>query len=292
MADACENANGGDRSWCWTARVGMLALERTRPDSLVLIQDSSVPAQTLNATDFHFDYELGWDVSLIAQTGSLPEMELRFFSVNSWTAAATAEMITAPIQINAAINAINAAGTVAASYGSDLHNLEANIRFPYSDCVTLLAGFRYLELDERFYADIPGDVTLDVTTRNRLYGAQAGAEASLWRSGRWTLEGVAKLAAFGNAAAQQGVLTTAAPASADRAAEEGVFSFLAEAGLGAVYQVTPRLRIRGAYNILWLGNVALATDQIPVSRFVDDTGIDPHGDAFYHGAYLGVEYRR
>ncbi len=224
--------------------------------------------------------------------GSLPEIELRFFSVDGWNAAASAEMLTAPIQINTAINAINATGTVAASYGSELHNLEANIRLPYSDCLTLLAGFRYVELDEQFDADIPDGVTLDITTRNRLYGGQLGAEAALWRWRCWTLEGVAKFAAFGNAAAQQGVLTTAAPSARTRAAEEDALSFLAEAGLGVVYQVTPRLRVRGTYNILWLDNVALATDQVPVSRFVDETGIDPHGDAFYHGALVGLEYRR
>jgi len=186
---------------------------------------------------------------------------------------------------------VNATGTVGASYDSELCSLEANVRLPHSDRVIWLAGFRYLELDERFHADIPSGVTPDLATRNRLYGGQVGAEARLWQLGRWELEGTAKFGLFGNAAAQDGVYDTGLVA-AERGATAGTLACGIEAGLAAVYPVTSRLSMRGAYNVLWLGNVALATDQVPVSNFIADTGLDTHGDAFYHGAFVGIVYRR
>jgi len=289
----CGQPGWAGGSGCWTARANLVLLQRTRPDSLVLFQDQSAPRQTLNAADFHFDYELGWDVSLLGSVAGLPETEIRFFSVDGWNAQASSAMLTAPIQINTAPDdgdSVDATGTVGASYDSELCSLEANVRLPHSERVTWLAGFRYLELDERFHADIPSGVTLDVATRNRLYGAQIGAEAQLWQLRRWTLEGTAKFALFGNAAAQDGVFGDGFPA--ERGASDDTLACAIEAGLAAVYPLTPRLSVRGAYNVLWLGNVALATDQVPVSEFVGDTGIDPHGDALYHGAFVGIEYRR
>jgi hypothetical protein len=218
-------------------------------------------------------------------------MEVRFFSVDGWAAQASAEMLTAPIQINTATgDFVNETGTVDASYHSELCSFEANARLPHSERVTWLAGFRYLELDERFHADIPSDVTLDVATRNRLYGAQFGAEAQLWQLGCWSFEGTGRLGLLGNAATHEGVFDTQ-QSSEVRRASDGAVAFLIEAGLAAVYPITPRLSVRGAYNVLWLGNVAVATDQVSVSNFVGDTGIDPHGDAFYHGAFVGIEYR-
>lgn len=287
----CGQAGWADRCGCWSARANLVLLQRSRPDSLVLIQDQSVPPQTLNAADFHFDYELGWDVSLLGSVAGLPETEIRFFSVDGWNAQASSLMLTPQIQINTATgDFVNDTGTVGASYDSELCSLEANVRLPHNDRVTWLAGFRYLELDERFHADIPSGVTLDVATRNRLYGAQLGAEAQLWQLRRWTLEGTAKLGLFGNAAAQDGAFGGGFPAQ--RGASDGTLACAIEAGLAAVYPLTPRLSVRGAYNVLWLGHVALAADQVPVSNFIGDTGIDQHGDAFYHGALVGIEYRR
>lgn len=287
----CNQTDWARGAVCWTTRANLVVLQRTRPDSLVLIQDQSGTPETLNAADFHFDYELGWDVSLLGQVAGLPQMEIRFFSVDGWAAQASAEMLTAPIQINTATgDFVNATGTVNASYHSELCSFEANARLPHSERVTWLAGFRYLELDERFHADIPSDVTLDVATRNRLYGAQFGAEAQLWQLGCWSFEGTGRLGLFGNAATHDGVFDTG-QSPETRRASDGAVAFLIEAGLAAVYPITPRLSVRGAYNVLWLGNVAVATDQVSASNFVGDTGIDPHGDAFYHGAFVGIEYR-
>ena len=68
------------------------------------------------------------------------------------------------------------------SYSTRINNGELNVILPYAS-VQYLAGFRYMQLDERcdinsFDADTdPAGGTSDylTTTRNRLYGAQFGA---------------------------------------------------------------------------------------------------------------------
>ena len=59
-----------------------------------------------------------------------------------------------------------------------------------------------------------------------------------------------------------------------------------------VYCLTERLSLRASYNVLWVDSVALASDQIAASNLVLGTGINPDGDVFYHGAMVGLEYRR
>jgi hypothetical protein len=296
--DPASDCDQGVQATCcspwltWTARAGLVALRRSGPDSAVLIQDQSIEPQTLNASAFDFDFELGWDVTLIGHIGGLPEVEIRHLSVDGWTAPASQEMLAGPIEIQAAVPIfVNATGTVAAQHGSDLHSSEINARWPCTDRVTLLAGFRYLELDEQFHADVPSNVAFDWRTRNRLYGGQIGAEASLWEHRCLTIEGTARLGLFGNAAAQDGYLRTGRVTVADTASCDGT-SYLVEAGLTVLYQLTPKLALRGAYNVLWLGDVALATDQVALTGFVVESSVDDDGDVFYHGAFLGFEFRR
>ena len=51
-----------------------------------------------------------------------------------------------------------------------------------------------------------------------------------------------------------------------------------------------RLRSSGLYRLLWVDGVALATDQMAASDFLFASGINATGDAFYHGAFVGLQY--
>ena len=69
-------------------------------------------------------------------------------------------------------------------------------------------------------------------------------------------------------------------------------AFVGEVGLTANYCFTDRLSRRGGYRLLWVDSVALATDQVAVSDFIFGHGIRASGDAFYHGALVGLQYVR
>lgn len=279
----------------WTATANAVALNRSRPDRLVLMQDAADPARNLNASDFAFGFQSGWDVSLLRENDGRG-MEFRFLNVDGWDAGTTA--ISGPpslVRINTTVPFFLPGVTgVKATYTSELLSAEFNLRRQVSDCFTLLAGFRYFELDEYFHADLDAAVipsTYDTSTRNRMYGAQLGAEARLWSLDRLSFDGVAKIGVYHDSSSQDtildsGIVIVSGADTSDRAA------FMAELAFTGNYRLTDCFSVEAAYNLLWLETVAVATDQVPATDFFTGAGIDGGGGAFYHGLLIGLVLRR
>ena len=195
--------------------------------------------------------------------------------------------------MNAAIPIFTVSGdTISGRYASELHNAEINGRQQLNDRLSVLAGFRYTELDEHLAANLNAAVPFnyDCATRNRLFGFQMGGQATLWnQGGPFTLDAGGKAGIFSNAAAQNstistGLVTLPATGRDDRTA------FLGEVGITGTCQLTDHLAMRGGYRLLWIDGVALASDQMSVSDFANNAGLQGNGDAFYHGAFAGLEY--
>ena len=73
-------------------------------------------------------------------------------------------------------------------------------------------------------------------------------------------------------------------------------AFIGEAGVNGSFQVTRCLSVRAGYQIIWLQDVALASNQIPVTGtpvggVITPTGIDVNGHVFFHGINLGADFR-
>jgi hypothetical protein len=290
--------------WCdcpstkWGVRAGALALFRESPDSAVLFVNPLDTTENLDAADFDFGYKAGYELSVMRRLQRWPDVEFRYMGCDAWTArAGTSTTTAAPLAINAQIPVFLPTGRdITAVYASDLDSFELNLRTDrWLDCVTLLVGFRYLELDEAFQADLVDAVTpaptvrLDTTTQNRLYGVQVGVEVMLCEWRRFSLDFVGKAGLYHNSGAQttvldSGVITVPALGEADRA------SFLGEAHLAAVYCLRENLALRASYGVMGISDLALATDQIDQLNFFTGTGISAGGDAFYHGGFLGIEF--
>jgi hypothetical protein len=286
------DAAGG--CYAWRVRAEAVALDRSRPHSRVLVEDIAAVPATLNASTFDFGFKPGWDVSLSRCLTPGWEIEARCLWDDAWEARAGAA-VTAPYQVNTSPPLFPplipaAAGAVAARYTSRLHDFELNARHECLPRVTLLAGFRYVELDEGLHFDLPVDVMFDTATQNRLYGFQIGADAWLVQYRRLSVSGLAKLGLFGNAAAQNSILDDGL-VTVPTAASGGTAAVLVEAGANADYRFTSRLSLRGGYSLIWIDGGALAADQIPVTSFSSDSGIANHNQVLYHGASLGLEYR-
>jgi hypothetical protein len=293
------DGKGGSLDCCgpsWVFRGGALFMQRGTPDSSVLMFDTAAPANDINANEFNFDFEPGWEVSGIRDCGDRG-WEIRFMSIDGWNAT---ERLTAaaPTTVQINNNPVRAFGPgttlVDAAYHSELLGGELNRRRRVNDCLTVFAGFRYFELDEHFHVDANSGLlpsTYDTLTANRLYGGQLGLEARLLSRDRWTLEGLAKVGVYYNDSAQTTALDTGAVVvSATDTSDRAAFS--ADVGLLATYCLTDNLSLRASYNVLFFDSVVLASDQIPATNFVTGAGIASGGDVFYHGALVGLEYRR
>jgi len=182
-------------------------------------------------------------------------------------------------------------------YSSQLHNAEANYRQTIEG-VTLLAGFRYFNLNESFNINSRSALTgtssnYSITTQNQLIGGQVGVGWNFcW--GRFSAGIEEKFGVFGNAASQNTYLGDFGDSFTRRNYRDESIptSLLSETGAQARFQVLDWLAIEGGYRFIWIQNVAFATDQLDLTDSPAGTElIDPRGRLLLNGLNIGVEAR-
>ena len=210
------------------------------------------------------------------------------------------------------------------AYQSNFNSLEVNFVRRIDSRWRPFFGVRYIELDEDFVdfttvakpipapADPPAapaafvDVGTSFLLENRLIGLQGGAFRDVWRLNRWvTLE------PFGNAGVylndfkrvnlQRTVTTvitgddlatpeneftqTTTEVQTRTAQEFSELAFVGEAGVTAVFRLSPCVALRGGYQALAINGVGQGIDAFLAP------GLDPT-TILYHGGHFGVEYVR
>jgi hypothetical protein len=224
-----------------------------------------------------------------ADAGSLV-ISRPFFNVI--TGMEDSELVSVPGVLN---------GTVAVNLSSRLQGAELNgICNVCCGCrgrVDLLAGFRYLELDEGLgitenlavNPSVPitggtGFVVHDqFSTTNRFYGGQVGARAELWSGNLFVnVRGMIALGATDEVIDVAGSTVIAPPGRAPTVGNGGLlaqptnsghftgshFAVVPEVGVNVGYQLTEHLRAFVGYSFLYCSNVVRPGDQI-------DRGVNP-----------------
>jgi hypothetical protein len=231
-------------------------------------------ADRLNSNDFALGFAAGPRLSLIRQTQCY-DYEVLYFGIDGWS---DARLIP---------QSLNSASALLFDWSSRLYNVELNMRWNPCCQVTMLAGFRFAQLREDFFAGrvLDSEFLLpvgDIKTNNNLYGFQIGADARLWQRGCFSINGLSKAGIYGNHAEQTSVFTQEPGPSW---ASTNHTAFIGELGLQARYQVSQRLALRAGYELLWLDGVAIAPAQLD-----NIYGIDSKATVFYHGATAGLEF--
>ena len=176
---------------------------------------------------------------------------------------------------------------------SELRSFEFNLRKEVSPFLTIVAGYRHIDLNERIYGQflsvfIGNLDSFSIQGFNRMDGFQLGSEAILWRpgGGRFWLEGSTKVGVFGDATSNYGNFDAMVATSTGTHV-----AFMAEWGVTAVFQITPHLAARVGYEGLLLDGVALASEQIGVLNPVAGTGTTENsGTPIYQGMVANLEY--
>lgn len=178
---------------------------------------------------------------------------------------------------------------------SELHNFEFNLRQSYSSRLTLLGGFRYLELNDAFNIHYDGGVGLTqnaaVRGLNRLYGGQFGAEAVLWKQDGWALDGWIKGGLYGNAAHSRVDMDFNGVPLGELRAGRSDFAFVGDLGLRATRQWNDHIQFYAGYRVMLIDGVALAANQYDsIVNYFNGGGqtMTTDGTPFYHGAELGL----
>ena len=208
------------------------------------------------------------------------------------------------------------------SASTNLYNAEINGRFDLTSRVTLIAGFRWLQLNDNLEGTLaPPDLTVPTwkqtnpgfnlfqvtpgptpagnyppfwttSTRNNLYGVQAGVDAKILALGRFSLDGLIKVGLFDNNATQSTGVSIRKVVYPSSATTNHV-SFVGEASLQVKYQLTGRMALKAGYEALWLDGIALAPGQIQETLTLANVralGVNCGSNVPFQGATFGLEY--
>jgi hypothetical protein len=277
----------------WTVTAEGIALQRSSTRSQLLFREQD---QTTDAKNVGFPVQFGPQVSAIHHGDCGWDVEVAYFQVDDFDIRTTASGPSFMVTDNAGTGfLVTDAG---ARYRSALYSGEINVRRCVTEWLTVLAGFRMLELNERYNAEGIGQNspvldTLDINTFNHLYGFQIGADAEAYNMGGPLLINVlCKAGIYGNFASQNSRRIDTGFSDESVSAERHQATFMGEAGVVATYALTKRLALRASAQAIWLEGVALAPEQIGANDFFGQTAYaDTHGGVFYYGGGAGVEYR-
>jgi hypothetical protein len=323
---------GDCQSYCsprWTAAADCIILDRigggnrtlveTVPRTVKAIDLFTTPGTAvLNSSDLQQGFAAGPSVDLIRHGDSGYDLELSFFQIGGWNN----DRIYAPDPADWLV--MRAPGTwlagktpwiqtnqfttqaMAWDYDSQLYNAELNMQWHPACQVTMLAGFRWVNLGEKLVGNLdpplpqfPNEPPFWTgTTTNNLFGLQIGADGKIFQRGRFSIDSLVKTGLYDNdAEATTGVSVIhksvfTGSDSTNRAA------FVGETGLQCKYQLSKGLLLRAGYEAIWLEGVALAPGQIQDSytttgwrtSTVQVLGVNCDSGVFYHGATAGVEY--
>jgi hypothetical protein len=307
-------------------------VERVPADTKFLSVPTTPSTPALNSTDLNQGYAPGMRLGLDYHVDSSHDLLLSFFYIGTWDS----------IKSVGPDNPLNwlemkapgaffqtqdfAYQSMTWDYSTQLYNAELNAQKKVSDRITLLVGFRWLQLRENLQGTIPPADTFqpdwkplnwtlnqvagftngtpapayppfwNTSTANNLYGFQVGAEGKIFERGRFSINGLIKGGSYLNHASELTGVSLAktvyeSGASANRAA------FVGEGGLQCKYQVTRAITLKLGYEVLWLAGVALAPGQIRETYIITaPTGVYTHdvnsaSNVLFHGVTAGLEFK-
>lgn len=294
----------------WTIRAGAIFLKREQPTARQLFTNYSGTSELMNADGFDFDVQTGVDFNAIRRLGERGGIEVRYFGVDSWSETQSATnprsladggflLQPAPGGLANLLFGVPIVGTtIDATALSRLHSTEVNLRRDLTGWLTVLGGFRWVELHEELHANpqysvlsVPLDWDIDTNTDNHMYGFQLGGEGKLFNRGRFSLEGNLKAGIYYNQADVDASITR--PVSFLNLAsslEEDHTAFLGELAIVGAVRLTDRLSARAGYQVTWIEGVALATDQMTTLIPSGGTEVNVGGSPLYHGALASLEF--
>jgi hypothetical protein len=329
MADQSQGAGccdvGGYRSYgCprWTASADFIILDRIGGANQTLVErvplkdnpfNTTVGVEALNGSDFRQGFSGGPRLDLIRHGDCGYDFELSYFQIDGWSSDRSLGpddpidwlVMRAPGGFTQT-NQIPRLATQAMvwDYATKLYNAELNMRWNPTSRLTVLGGFRWMNLGENLVGTLDPPTFpweqhwtfWNTTTTNNLYGFQIGADGKLWEHGRFSINGLVKAGIFDNNAEQTTEVSVVAKQQRWASASTNHAAFVGETGLQCKYRLTERLLLRVGYEAIWLQGVALAPGQIQETQTdlqsisVQALGVNCNSGVFYHGATAGLEY--
>jgi hypothetical protein len=263
-----------DTGWYASAEALFLQLDHGANGNTPIVLDSLSGATLLGTNDLNYPMAAGPRLVLGRRLGEGRAAELVYFGLQDWDAGRLVRGdndLRLPGDLGVGSLDFFNADSFAVTSGATINNVEANLWRPAGEGrLALMAGFRYLDLDERLSIrptdSDTGASRYTIATGNDLFGGQLGGRYRILPddSRRLGLEGVAKAGLFGNAA-QMGQFVSDFDGSEvvrDTAVSAGRVAFVGELGVTGLIRVTQNLNARIGYSLLWVEGIARAANQL------------------------------
>lgn len=274
---------------------------RTSNTTAILVQGEGGPAigtPLQNSGDARFNMEPGVSAMFGIHVDECRAWEFGYFGVFDWDASSAVtngNSLAIPGDLGLASLDYFASDRIALTYNSRLHNAEINHVWA-GEFVSLIAGFRYLSLDEDFVLNSTdadtGSSDYRIRTTNDLFGGQLGARAE-GGNGDWSWSATGKAGIFGNDAFQGQSVADFPPGfflRQETGRRSGGVAFVGDLNCTLAYQVTDGLTARIGYNVLFIEGVALAPDQLDFSDTPTSGQSLRRSGLFAHGANAGLGF--
>jgi len=298
----------GDRLWpLWWAQVDALMLWQGNIPSLPLVETLG-GGTALDANDAQTEMGSGVRAGLVRRLGDCYSLEGTYLYAGSFDGFAQLPA-TGDVYRVVDVGNLPAFGDISSATlttSALFRSAEFNVRRWNGGSINWIAGFRWVEWDERMNLDYTfenpepyGSGNISSLTGNNLYGGQVGGDLRLWNTGGPVrVNGVAKAGVYYNHAAYQRSAASVTPAvgaveqiGAVNTSRDAI-SFMGETGFNASISITRWLAWRAGYSVYWLSGVATAQQQLNASDFATSTGkVNTAGSVLLHGVTTGLEAR-
>jgi len=278
--------------------LGPILLHRQSNRSATLIREALTNATVLDATSL----DLGWETGLEARGGmKLGDFgaEFRWFNVGrvfrSWSEDAHVvtpvnwEIPTRPVLIGFPV------ANTSVGLSSTFTNIEGNLSWQVHPYVAVLAGVRYMSLDDDLGMHFDTGLNLadiGITSRNTLWGGQLGVQG---RAPVLTkdllLGGTFKAAYLDNASKNKFALVQQVGPSFGAGDHDGRNTWAFELGIDLRYNIFSMVTVLAGYQGLWIGSIAHATDQINRFNLVTQGGDVRARSVWFHGPRAAIVIR-
>ena len=289
------------RGYTWRADASALILHRASPGTRIVLSQPTTGADLFDASRLGFPFAAGPRASLIGLDCQGWGFEVNYFGIDGWST--TRDLPNLGLQTatgNLAIDGIEAPRSLTTAHFESiarLYSSESNFRCPLFGDISFLAGFRWVELTDRYFASGASATTRNtvsevIWTHNDMYGFQLGADGTIAKQADcWKINGFVKAGAFLNNAYEGASLSDVGGLGVQSAnGSNDVGSFFGEAGITGTLQITKHLSANAGYQVMFIDNVAQPVNQISGLNLANSTAVvDTSAGLFYHGASVGLE---
>ena len=299
VQDFCEICQG-----CTVkADASVLYMHRSSPGSRTLLLDPTTGGDLYDANRLDFLYAAGPRISLTALDCEGWGLEVNYFGIDGWSATNDIPNTALPsgtanlVVDNVTANQISLTDAHFESIAR-FYSTEINVRRPLFGNFSVLTGFRWLDMTDRYLASgtsaMGNPVSETIATHNHMFGSQIGIDGTLAKeANRWRINGFIKAGTFLNIANQATSLSDPdipGPGSPAVSNNNAGIAFFGETGVVGYFQITKHLSASGGYQVMFVNNVAQPASQLGSTNLtIPFATVDTSSGLFYHGASAGLE---